>query len=463
MKNTKRILMAVLAMVMVLSVMLTGCSRPQVTFNKIPDTAATYSGSEITTGQYLAYLYLEFENLYYNQGLYQYEMYGMDPWEQSFPYGDTEEKLVLSDYIIRATQDNIKRQIVLQQIMKDNKLEWIAEDLAELNKSLLSYKNDDSFQIIYPTLGVNTASIDLGFNYDSYAYALKNTNLNERSAFFGLYGKGGKRAIPETELKEYFEKNYLSYKTFSIALTDSNGKELDKEGEAYKKIVDLMNGYMKIYEEKGIEEAYKAFEKDATNIENIKKAAATTTTTTTTGSTNGTTNGSTTAGTTAATTTTTATETTTSASNATTSTGTGTTAATKEEEHEHDHEHAPRQDVDSTTMDEALKDAIIGKTDKDGKVEQEGVKVGECKIVEYKAGGSTPTIAIIERLDINKDDEGKEGAVYEEAIESIIYTKKYDEFNEEVLAAMGKLKITFNQKVVEKCQPKTFLDVINNL
>ena len=142
MKNTKRILMAVLAMVMVLSVMLTGCSRPQVTFNKVPDTAATYSGGEITTGQYLAYLYLEFENLYYNQGLYQYEMYGMDPWEQSFPYGDTEEKLMLSDYIIRATQDNIKRQIVLQQIMKDNKLEWIAEDLAELNKSIADMQKD---------------------------------------------------------------------------------------------------------------------------------------------------------------------------------------------------------------------------------------------------------------------------------------------------------------------------------
>ena len=448
MKNTKRILMAVLAMVMVLSVMLTGCSRPQVTFNKVPDTAATYGdGQELTTGQYLAFLYLEFENLYYNQGLYQYEMYGMDPWEQSFPYGDTEEKLMLSDYIIRATQDNIKRQIVLQQIMKDNKLEWIAEDLAELNKSLADLQKD--------------AYIDLGFNNESYIYALKQANLNERSTFYGLYGKGGKRAIPEAELKEYFEKNYLSYKVISIALTDSNGKELDKEGEAYKKIVDLMNGYMKIYEEKGIEEAYKAFEKDADNINNIKKAAATTTTTTTTGSTNGTTNGSTTAGTTAATTTTTATETTTSASNATTSTGTGTTAATKEEEH--DHEHAPRQDVDSTTMDEALKDAIIGKTDKDGKVEQEGVKVGECKIVEYKASGSTPTIAIIERLDINKDDEGKEGAVYDEAVESIIYTKKYDEFNKEVLAAMKKLKITFDEEVVEECLPKTFLDIINNL
>ena len=54
MKNTKRILCTMLAMAMLLSVMLTGCDRPKVTFNEVPDTAATYDGGEITTGQYLA-------------------------------------------------------------------------------------------------------------------------------------------------------------------------------------------------------------------------------------------------------------------------------------------------------------------------------------------------------------------------------------------------------------------------
>ena len=455
MKNTKRIICTILAMVMALSIMLTGCSRPQVTFNEIPQTAATYDGGELTSGQYLAFLYLEFENLYYNQGLYQYEMYGMDPWEQQFPYGETEEKLYLSDYIIRATQDNIKRQIVLQQIMKDNGIEWIAEDLADINESLAAMAKD--------------AYIDLGFNNDSYAYALKHANLNERSAFYGLYGKGGNRAIAETELKEYFEKNYVSYKAITIALTDSNGKELDKEGEAYQKIMDRMNNYMEIYEKEGFDAAYEAYEKDQKDIEDIKKTEATKTTTTTGTSGTGTTGTGTDASaadtTAATTTTTTATTTTTSAAEITTgtdaSTTTGTAAEKEEEEHEHEHEH--RQDVDSTTMDEALKDVIMGKTKEDGTVEIEAIEVGDCKIVEYKAGGSTPTAALIERLDINKDDEGKEGAVYDEAVENIIYTKKYDEFNEEVLAAMAKLKITFNEKVVEKCLPKTFLDIINNL
>ena len=451
MKNTKRILCAMLAMAMLLSVMLTGCDRPKVTFNEVPDTAATYDGGKLTTGQYLAFLYLEFENLYFNQGLYQYEMYGMDPWEQKFPYGEKEEKLILSDYIIRATQDNIKRQIVLQQMMKENKIEWISEDLDEINKQLKSMEKD--------------AFLDLGFNNESYGYAMKQANLNERSTFYGLYGKGGKRAIPETELKKYFEDNYLSYKTISISLTDSNGKELDKEGEAYQKIMDRMNKYMEIYEKDGFHAAYEAYEKDLKDIEDIKKTEATKTTTTTGTSGTGTTGtGTNTTAAATTTTTTTAPSTTTSAAESTTGTNastTGTTGAAEEEEHEHEHQH--RQDVDSTSMDEALKDAIVGKKDKDGKVEQEGIKVGECKIVEYKAGGSTPTAALIERLDINKDDEGKEGAVYDNAVEDIIYTKKYEEFNKEVLAAMAKLKVTFDEEVVEECQPKEFLDVINNL
>lgn len=458
MKNTKRILCAMLAMVLLLSVMLTGCKRPQVTFNKIPSTAATYGdGKELTTGQYLAYLYLEFENMYFNQGLYQYASYGLNPWEQTFPYGESDEKIPLSDYIIRSAQDNIKRQIVLTQMMKDNGLKWIAEDEGEVNKSLASLEKD--------------AFIELGFNNDSYAYALKNANLNERSTFYGLYGAGGKRAIAEDELKEYFEENYLSYKAISIALTDSNGKELDKEGEAYKKIMDYMNKYMEVYEKEGFDAAYEVYEKDQEAITDLKETEATTTTTTTGTGTNASATGT---GTSAATTTTTAapTTTTTTATGSTSGTGsdasttTGTTAV--EEEEEHDHEHNHRQDVDSASkdFDEALKYAIIGKTDDDGNVEQEGIEEGECKIVEYKAGGSTPTVALIERLDPDKDDEGNEStAVYEDAKESIIYTKKYEEFDEEVSEAVAALKITFNEKVVNyaDCKPEKFLEIMENL
>ena len=422
MKNVKRILTSVLAMALVCAFLLTGCSIPKIHYNSIPDTAATYGdGKVLTSAQYLAYLYLEFENLYFNQGLYQYASYGMDPWAQTFPYGDDDEKLLLSDYIIRATQDNIKRQIVLEQLLKDYGLKWIEEDEAEINESLKKMEKD--------------AYLPLGFNNESYGYALKNANLNERSAFYGLYGKGGQKEIKEDDLKKYFADNYLSYKIINISLTDKNNKELDKEGEEYKKIAERMDKYLKLYEEKGFDEAKKAYDAD---VEEDEKNS----TTTTTGK-----GGSTTTTTAAPTTTTTTT--TTTAADTTTTTGDG---------HDHDHEEEEdkdpnRIDADATTMDEDLVKAI------------RSVDVGKAKIVEYKAGGSTPTIALIVRMDTNVDRNGKEGGLYEDSVENIIYEMKYEDFDKEVDGRIAELNITYNDKVVNspKCKPELFLDVINNL
>ena len=423
MKNVKRILTAALAVSLVCILMLTGCSIPRIEYNSIPETAATYGdGKTISSGEYLAYLYLEFENMYYNQGLYYSEMYGEDPWEQTFPYGDTDEKLVLSDYIIRSTQDNIKRQIVLDQMMKEYGINWIEEDLKNVQKNLDQMQAD-----LY---------LPLGFSNDSYATVMKALNLNERSLFYGLYGKDGQKAVKEEDLKKYFADNYVSYKMLSIALTDKDGKELKSDSEVYKKLMALMDGYMETYKKEGFDAAYKQFQADQTKISDIKKGTTTTTTTTTTAPT----------------------------------TTTTTTAHSEDDGHDHDHEEEEdkdpnRIDADSSNMDEALKDAIFGKKDKDGKVEQEGVKVGECKMVNYKASGSTATVALIERLDINVDRNGKKDGLYEDSIESIIYELKYEEFNKEVKANLEKLTIDFNSKVVDsdKTDPKLFVDIINNL
>lgn len=215
----------------------------QPTVHPLPAVAATYGdGQELSTQQYLAYLYLEFENIYLNQGLYQYAPYGMDPWEQEFPYGDDGEKLLLSDYIVRATQDNIKRQIVLQQMMEDYDIDWIADEEEEINKSLAAMEKD--------------AYLDVGFDNNAYGYALKNANLNERSTFYGLYGKGGARAVDELTLRQYFVTNYLSYKMISIPLTDAGGKALDVNSEAYEEILAKMSHYQTLCQESGFDAVY---------------------------------------------------------------------------------------------------------------------------------------------------------------------------------------------------------------
>ena len=325
------------------------------TTQTMPTIAATYDGGEITTQQYLAYLYLEFENLYFNQGLYQQETFGQNPWEQEFPYGEESDKLLLSDYIIRATQDNIKRQIVLQQMMEDYGLQWFAEDEAEINKTLAAMEKD--------------AYLDLGFNNNAYGYALKNCNLNERSTFYGLYKAGGVRAVSELTLRQHFVQNYLSFKLISIPLTDSNNKPLDKDGEAYEQIMTKMSDYLTVYEQSGFNAVYALH-----------------------------------------------------------------TGAPAEN---------ARQDEDATTMDPALAQAV------------RTVQVGDATLVEYMAGGTTPTIALIERLDIYDTNE-----LFEESVENILYTLQYEAFNAEVKEAMKRLNITFDKKVVAEGKPEEMLEIL---
>ena len=93
------------------------------------------------------------------------------------------------------------------------------------------------------------------------------------------------------------------------------------------------------------------------------------------------------------------------------------------------------------------------------------IGVGKGQVVEFKSGGTTPTIALIERLDINVDRNGKKDGLYEDSVESIIYEMHYEEFEKEVKEALAALSINFDKKVVnnKKCKPEEFLNIINNL
>ncbi|MBQ8683173.1 MAG: hypothetical protein IJ518_01490 [Clostridia bacterium] len=248
MKYTKRILCTVVAVALLLSVMLTGCSMPKLVIGGTPDIAGTVGDREITTGEYLAYLYNTFNEMYYNQGLYYYEYYGMDPWTQEYTYGegDTAKKVKLSEYISLQTQDSIIRQEALTAMLKEQGLSWLEEDEKKINEDIAKLEKD--------------AYLAAGFSNENFIKSYKNLYLNERSLFYGLYGKGGKREVSEADQKKYFEENYLSYKIISIALTDSEGKELDEAGK--KKITDELNGYLETYnKDKNFEAAVDAYNK----------------------------------------------------------------------------------------------------------------------------------------------------------------------------------------------------------
>lgn len=255
MKNIARMLCAVLAIAM----LLTGCTMPKINLPGTPDVAVTYGDQTISTGEYLAYLYMNFENVYYNYGLSSYASYGIDPWTSEYakiPYDQadgTTVQLDLETYVIRATEDAIKRNFVVEKIMKDNGLSVLEEELKTAEKNLA-----DMPENYFLPLGISDAS---------YATAYKNLNLNEYSTFMGLYGKNGPKAVADADVRKYFDTNYLSYKIITASLTkeekQSDGTSKTVPMTATEKDAELkkLQGYLATCNEKGFEAAMDAYNK----------------------------------------------------------------------------------------------------------------------------------------------------------------------------------------------------------
>lgn len=428
-----RIATAVLALVVLCSsLLMTGCSTPKV--------AMTVDGEDYTTGQYLAYLYNTFYGVYMDSSstgmpLYYYEMYNTDTDVWAGPYTYENQSYDLAGYISALAQDSVVRQVAVKRMMAEHGITLKAnrpDAYAALQEEIAGLKKD--------------AFIELGFNNESYAKMLEECNYNEAALFYGLYGAGGKRAIAETEIRTYFEENYISYMIVSTALQDSDGNDLtdEKKAEVKKQFED----YLALYEkDKDFDAVIHKFEEDEKAKQEAEENDTTTTTTggtTAEGATTTTTEATTTTTTTAATTTTTEAPSTTGGETTTTTTGDGHDHEEEEEEHNH------RVDVDAAADDEEseLEKAI------------KAMAFDEVKIIEYKDDSDIPTMALVLKMDPEadrgEDEDGNPVDYYEDVKEDIIYTKKYEEFNDEVTAKMATLSVKINDKAVKACDPYEF-------
>ncbi len=420
----KRTATALLALVLLCSALLmTGCSTPKV--------AMTVDGEEYTTGQYLAYLYNTFYNVYMSTSvsstpLYYYELYSTDTDVWAGPYTYEGQSYDLAGYISALAQDSVVRQVAVKRMMAEHGITLQAnrpEQYKALQDELTAMKKD--------------TFIELGFNNESYAKMLEECRYNESALFYGLYGKGGKREVAETELRTYFDENYLSYMIVSTVLQDKDGKDLTDEKKA--EVKKQFESYLALYEkDKDFDAVIHKFEAD----EKAKTETQSSTTTTTTGGTTAT-GATTTTTTTAATTTTTGATTTADGTTTTTAQGNAGEDETEEEEHNH------RVDVDSAAEGNDALEKLIKE-----------MAFDEIKILEYKDDSDAPTMALVLKMDPEadrgEDEDGNPVNYYEDVKETIIYTKKHEEFNKEVTERMATLKVDINKKAVDACDPYEF-------
>lgn len=373
MKHTKRALSLLLAALM-FTVMLAGCSMPKLTIGGTPKTVGTVGEHKVTSGEYLAYMYLAFTDAYFTQGLYQYAQYGLDAWDQDLTYGegDDEQTIKLEEFLHLSAQENLITQEAIRQIMAENNIEWDEDDVTDMEESFATMEEDEFLEV--------------GISRETMIDVYKNVSLNKSSLLHGLYGEGGVREVSEAERKEYFDENYLSYKIIYIELTDDEGEELS---DADKKVyTDLLNGYLADYNKSGnfeeIMDAYTQYQAEQNADED----------------------------------------------------------AEDEEELEPSTDEGNRQNIDATNLDENLVDEI------------RATEIGEARVVEYSADGTTPTAALILRLDPN------DGDLFTDVTEAIINKMKTEELEAEIEERTETVTVNFKKSAIKKCDPKPFEEMM---
>lgn len=102
-----------------------------------------------------------------------------------------------------------------------------------------------------------------------------------------------------------------------------------------------------------------------------------------------------------------------------------------------------RRSADATNMDEYLVKEI------------RNIEVGKAAVVEYEAGGSTPTAALILRLDPNDDED-----LFTESNEAIISKLKSEELEEEIAELAESIQVNLKASAVKKCDPQKFEEMM---
>lgn len=218
MKNFTKILCVVLALVAALSV--ASCSlTKQYAYQK--------DDIELPIGVYVYYMYSSYneaQTLAQKSDLYDAATGKYDGKKSFLKMEITDEDgntAVAEDWIIDKAKEKLQNAVAIETKFKELGC-TVDQTEAEQAKTYL--------QQSYWDQNLKTVLEPCGISFDSFFMAEYLINILEKNeAFKAEYGEGGPSAVSNTELTEYFTKNYTSYKYFSANLytTEDNGEAAD--------------------------------------------------------------------------------------------------------------------------------------------------------------------------------------------------------------------------------------------
>ncbi|MBR3289582.1 MAG: hypothetical protein IKI63_02260, partial [Clostridia bacterium] len=329
-------------------------------------------------------------------------------WNQKLPYGNpyarevseasevsetsdtADEQVDTAEYIRRSTKDTILYMAAIEGLMKDNGITLSDEDKADADTKLAGYTD------------ANLRA--LGFSLDNYKKMFLATNYNEKALLHGLYGKGGKSEVPESELRAYFDENYLVYEMIQIALVDSEGNALEADKEA--DVRARMDRYMGVFEQTGdFDKAIEAYDNegaagDTSDVSDVSEDVS--------------------------------------------------EEASEPELNEDgtvknvtSNKSANVVEIDAKTAEENLVKAV------------RSVEEGTAKIVEYKQDGKSNMLALIYRID--PDGTGRE-TYYDDSVDELLQKIKETELKTLIWDKMDAQAptVVVDQRAIDMCKPENF-------
>lgn len=210
------------ATVMVLS--FCGCHKKGEIALKIGDT-------DFTTGMYIAALYEE--GLI---ALSKIDTTDLDTSKEGYYRSQKIDGKVFGDYATDNTLDSLKKIVALEKYMKKYDIKLTDEEEKSIKENYTMLWNKKFLYNEEENYSLGKYLENNGVSKDTYLKIMRGIQIEE-NAFDKMYGKEGKKAIADEEIKKYFIENYVVYN--SVASSNYSEKTDDEKAEIKAKYQDL--------------------------------------------------------------------------------------------------------------------------------------------------------------------------------------------------------------------------------
>lgn len=246
MKPTVKIVSLLLAVMMLLTAVMSGCSLSKEWSYKAND-------KELAIGVYIYALYNSYNRaLSYAEKLDDYDS-TKDTWLEMEITDDDGNTEVASKWIKEQAQLICLEILAVEQEL--NRLGASADEatLANLDSAAESNWNFGTTytQYIGYVQPLKTTLEPYGISYDSFKMVTSTFVANEDKLFELLYHEGGEQAVSKDDIKKYFDENYVKYSYLPVQLYTSTTDEAGTSSNVamsdadVKKITDQFDGYVK--------------------------------------------------------------------------------------------------------------------------------------------------------------------------------------------------------------------------